>query len=89
MSEYQPIACGLHEQYQYAVIKKRRLDLVWIDEAGERFRVVGLPQDVFTSNKAEYLRVETDDKRSIDIRLDLIKEAYWVQAGIALQQARN
>lgn len=84
MSEYQQIACGLHEQYQYAVIKKRKLDLLWVDGAGEKFKAVVLPKDVFTRNKAEYLRIELNDNNIIDIRLDRILAAYWAQEGIPL-----
>jgi transcriptional antiterminator Rof (Rho-off) len=84
LSEYQPIACGLHDQYQYAVIKRRRLDLLWVDDSGEELRAVGLPKDVFTRNRAEYLRFEINADESIVIRLDRIQAAYWAKQGTPL-----
>jgi transcriptional antiterminator Rof (Rho-off) len=81
LSEYQPIACGLHEQYQYAVIKKRQLELLFLDVSGEIIRVVGLPKDVFTRHKAEYLRIENNAGETLDIRLDRIQAAYWSPQG--------
>jgi transcriptional antiterminator Rof (Rho-off) len=89
LNEYQPIACALHEQYQYAVIKKHRLDLLWVDVMGERFRAVVMPKDVFTRSKEEYLRAEINADETIEIRLDRIQAAYWAEGGIALGQARN
>ena len=84
LCEYQPIACGLHELYQYAVIKKRRLELMWVDATGKSFRFCGLPIDVFTRSKAEYLRFQIDGNDPIDIRLDRIQAAYWAQEGTPL-----
>lgn len=37
MCEYQPISCGMHEQYQYAVMKRHPLELHWVDSAGKNF----------------------------------------------------
>ena len=84
MSEYQSIGCGLHEQYQYAVIKKYRLALHWFDASGKEFKAEVLPVDVITREKAEYLRVEIGQQETIDIRLDRIQAAYRVQGDIPL-----
>ena len=81
MCEYQPISCGMHEQYQYAVMKRHPLELHWVDSAGKNFKTEGLPVDVFTRSKAEYLRVKIDDHAMIDIRLDRIQAAYWSGRG--------
>lgn len=84
MSVYNPIACGLHEQYQYAVMKKRWLNLVWKDELGNRQSAVVLPKDVFTRNKGEYMRVEINHEMEVEIRLDQIQIAHWVENGLPL-----
>jgi hypothetical protein len=70
-------------------MKRRRLDLLWVDSSGEKFRAVGLPVDVFTRNKAEYLRFEINVDTTIDIRLDRIKSAYWAKEGTPLLYTRN
>jgi transcriptional antiterminator Rof (Rho-off) len=89
MHEYEPVACGLHEQYEYAVMKKRWLDISWVDEAGKQYRAKALPKDVFTRHKAEYLQVVFNDQETLDIRLDRIQDAYWADVGLPLYEARN
>ncbi len=81
MSDYKPIPCGLHEQYQYAVLEKRWLNLVWQVEMGDRQSAVVLPKDVFTQNKQEFIRVAIDGDWEVEIRLDHIRTAHWAQDG--------
>lgn len=84
MSEYKPIACALHEQYQLAVMKKASLDLVWDDESGEERRDRVRPKDVYTREKAEYLLVDIENIGAIEIRLDRIRIARWAEDGKSL-----
>lgn len=81
MSEYTPIACALHEHFQYAVIKKLLLDLIWSDEFGARREDRVRPMDVYTKAQAEYLLVEIEDLGKVEIRLDYIHQARWVTNG--------
>ena len=84
MSKYKPIACGLHEYYQLAVMKHASLDLVWMDDAGRKQSGRGRSKDVYTHAKAEYLLAEFDGLGEVSIRLDRIKEARWADTGISL-----
>lgn len=78
MSEYKPIACALHEQYQFAVMKQVLLDLIWDDHSGGKHRSRVRPKDVYARDKAEYLLAEIENFGEIEIRLDRIHEARWV-----------
>ena len=81
---YQPIACGLHEQYQLAAMRGTLLDLSWKNESGEpisaRLRVL----DVATRNGAEFLTAETPAGDRHEIRLDWITRAVWAESSIPL-----
>lgn len=81
---YQPIACGLHEQYQLAAMRGILLEMSWKNESGEsmsaRLRVL----DVATRNGAEYLSVETIAGDRHEIRLDWITRAVWAESSIPL-----
>ena len=81
---YQPVACGLHEQYQLAAMRGTLLDMSWRNESGEtmnsRLRVL----DVATRNGAEFLSAETPAGDRHEIRLDWIIRAVWAESGISL-----
>ena len=78
---YTPIACGLHETYQLAAIKKLQIDLVWQIEGGNKRKARVRIEDVYTHSQAEYLKVITQAGEALDIRLDQIKSAQWVASG--------
>jgi len=86
MSEqtYTPIACGLHENYQFAVMRRAQLDLAWRTEAGLMQRARVLPLDVFTKTGAEYLRARIRSGEETLIRLDRILSAHWAENGASL-----
>ncbi len=81
MQEYFPIACALHEHYQFAVLNKQSLDLIWRDENGLRHIERIYPLDVYTKEKAEFLLVDIRGVGEVAIRLDFIDEARWVSNG--------
>ena len=85
MKEYKPIACVLHEQYQFAVMRKYRLELDWEDGSGVRRREKLLPVDVVTRQGAEYLVVVTGPAERMQIRLDQIRQAFWADNGQRLE----
>jgi Rho-binding antiterminator len=66
---YQPIACATHERLEFSVLRRLMLDLWLVD--GSRLRV--LPLDVYTLEKAEWLRFQSADGSEQTIRLDEIK----------------
>ncbi len=83
--QYRPIACGLHELYQLAAIRRALLDIRWDNESGgseqRRLRVL----DVFTRDKAEFLSGETLAGEHYQIRLDRIRRAAWAENGELLE----
>lgn len=85
--DYTPIACGLHEQYQLAVLKRAPLDLQWRTQQGASRQARVLLRDVFTRTGAEYLAGETREGEAIEIRLDRITLARWAVDGRNLDPA--
>ena len=83
---YRPIACGLHETYQLAVIRKMEIDLVWSTDESERFEACVRADDVFTESQAEYLKVTTRTGEKHVIRLDNIESAHWADTGRPLHE---
>jgi transcriptional antiterminator Rof (Rho-off) len=84
LENYKPISCGLHENYQFAVMRRALLELCWREEDGSEKHMILLPQDVFTRQGAEYLEGEGEDGARYLIRLDRIIEAKWVADGRSL-----
>ncbi|MBW9258925.1 MAG: transcriptional antiterminator, Rof [Candidatus Thiodiazotropha sp. (ex. Lucinisca nassula)] len=82
---YRPIACGLHESYQYAVMTRTRLDLNWRDESGQHHQARVLPIDVVTRDKAEYLVVRGPSGETLAVRLDRIDGAIDLASGKNLE----
>jgi Rho-binding antiterminator len=72
MSDYRPIACIDHERLEFAVLKRQRLRLRYLDpDAGERAATV-LPLDVYTRDGAEWLSVRDGTGSEFVVRLDRI-----------------
>ncbi|MEW8625844.1 MAG: transcriptional antiterminator, Rof [Candidatus Thiodiazotropha sp.] len=82
---YRPIACGLHESYQYAVMTRTRLDLNWRDDAGTVHRARVLPIDVVTRDNAEFLIVRDSSGEEVTVRLDRIVQAIDLTSGKNLE----
>ena len=78
---YRPIACALHESYQYAVMTRSLLDLGWKDDAGVSRRARVLPVDVVTREQAEFLVFKEKDGSQGTVRLDRVEEALLVRTG--------
>ena len=71
MADYQPIACALHEQLEFSVLRKISLELYYADGAGScRERV--MPLDVVTRDRAEWLKFKRENGEVAEIRLDMI-----------------
>jgi Rho-binding antiterminator len=82
--EYKPIPCGLHENYQFAVMRRALLVVSWrADDQSVRHEKL-LPRDVFTRQGAEFLEAERQDGERYLIRLDRIIEAKWATDGRSL-----
>lgn len=74
-TDYTPVACALHDQYEIAIMHKSSLLIRWQDgSAGYKARV--LPRDIRVANGEEFLFAEVVSGelagQSIEIRLDRI-----------------
>lgn len=70
MSEpYKPIACGVHDQLELAIMHAERLALVWTDADGAQQQGILEPVDIQVSESVEYLVFRSGDR----LRLDRIK----------------
>ena len=75
MNVYTPIDCGLHSQYELAIMRGWRLRMRWRDEAGGSHLETLRPTDMETREGAEYMLVESGDHReALRIRLDMIDD---------------
>ncbi len=73
MSEYQPISCGLHSEYELFAMHRQKISLVFVNERGEKQHMKGQVLDVQTKNGAEYLCVKGEASEQQRIRLDRIQ----------------
>jgi Rho-binding antiterminator len=67
---YQPISCDYHDELEAAAMHKERVELEFELE-GVPQREVGVVDDVYTANGAEFIRFHADGG-SLEIRLDHI-----------------
>jgi len=74
MSDYQPIPCALHSNYELWIMQRRRLQVHWQGENGELHQGELMPKDVYTRAGEEFLVLEGGGKR-LELRLDRIVEA--------------
>ncbi|MDO9221868.1 MAG: transcriptional antiterminator, Rof [Thiobacillus sp.] len=67
MSDYRPIACADHERLEFAALTQQWLNLR-VDGSPQRL----LPQDVYTSEGAEWLLAQTESGEQLTLRLDCL-----------------
>jgi transcriptional antiterminator Rof (Rho-off) len=72
MADYQPIPCIDHERLEFAVLRRQRLSLRWLDGQGLEREAVVLPTDVATRQGAEWLSYREADGPETELRLDRI-----------------
>lgn len=71
MSDYVPVACGVHDRLERAVLRKQTLSVVWRDESGAIHQSTMVPLDIVTCHGSEYLHYE-DAQGDQALRLDRI-----------------
>lgn len=71
-ADYRPIACDRHEEYELAILQRRRLRLTWCADNVIYTQVVR-PLDLKTENKQEFLLCQTETGESLSIRLDHVQ----------------
>ena len=69
---YTPIECGLHSEYELAIMHKDKCILKWNDVNNMQQTETVHPLDIFTKNKQEFLKVIKTDNSMLEIRLDKI-----------------
>lgn len=72
MTDYTPVDCGLHSEYELAVMHRQTLRLTWRDNGGDLHTQAVLPADLRTRNHEEFLAVTGEDGAEQEIRLDRI-----------------
>jgi transcriptional antiterminator Rof (Rho-off) len=81
MSGYRIIDCDLHDLYEIAVLRHRRLLLNWLDDSGLAHLELVQPTDLETTPAGEFLLARTMDGGLTRIRLDRILHARDPAAG--------
>ena len=71
--DYQPIACGLHSEYELLAMHRAAIRLSIRDAAGGVEKIQGRVIDVKTRDKGEYMVLESiDGAQQREIRMDRI-----------------
>jgi len=69
---YIPIDCGLHSQYELAIIQCSCHQILWKDKHNVRHCANGYANALFIKDKQEFLTVRFVDDTTHTIRLDKI-----------------
>jgi len=72
MTDYTPVDCGLHSEYQLAVMHQERLRLTWRDINGQLRTEAVPPKDLLSRHHEEFLLVSREGGKGEKIRLDHI-----------------
>lgn len=81
MSDYRPIDCSVYDQYELAIMRRRRLMLGWRDEAGFARLDRVSPVDLRTRDGEEFLVFVNSAGEQLAVRLDRILEFRDARAG--------
>jgi Rho-binding antiterminator len=81
MSDYRPIDCSVYDQYELAIMRRRRLMLGWRDEAGLTRLDRVSPVDLRTRDGEEFLVFVNSAGEELAVRLDRILEFRDAQVG--------
>ena len=76
-TDYRPIACDLHSEYELAIVQRRKLRLTWIED-NVTYNQAVLPTDLQTINHEEFLACRLESGEQHRIRLDHIRS--WTPA---------
>ena len=72
MTDYTPVDCGLHSEYELAIMHQDKLKLTWRDAGGKTCIDTITPTDLRTCNSEEFLVVSGAAGMEFEIRLDRI-----------------
>ena len=75
-SDYKPIACALHDQYEIAIMHRQVLHIEWQDASGKSHMADVMPVDIRVAGGEEFLVARRVDAQEggepLEIRLDRI-----------------
>ncbi|MBT3308034.1 MAG: transcriptional antiterminator, Rof [Gammaproteobacteria bacterium] len=71
-TDYIPISCARHSEYELAIMHRSLLQLRWEMEDGSITSDQLLPIDLTTRKQGEFLLARTPQQQEIEIRLDKI-----------------
>lgn len=72
MTDYTPIDCGLHSEYELAIMRRQSLRLAWRDTQDTVHIGLYRPLDLCTRQGEEFMVVTDADGNESHIRLDYI-----------------
>ena len=72
MNDYVPIDCGLHSEYELAIMQHRKLAIRWLEDEQTEHSATVIPLDLYTRNSEEFLLVRNPEGNEQPIRLDRI-----------------
>ncbi|HHH44135.1 MAG TPA: transcriptional antiterminator, Rof [Gammaproteobacteria bacterium] len=72
MTDYVPIDCDLHSEYELRILQQRPLRVRWRDPDGQHHIETLQPLDLVTRNREEFLVAENRQGQRLEIRLDYI-----------------
>ncbi len=75
MSDYIPIDCGQHSEYELAIMQHHKLRLSWQDSGGQTHLETVTPTDLLARRHEEFLVVLTQTHEIRELRLDRIRSA--------------
>jgi Rho-binding antiterminator len=80
MTDYEPVDCGVYSGYELAILRRRRLRLIWRDDQGLTRIDAVRPLDLETRSGEEFLVIEDSGGRRRHIRLDRIARAAYISS---------
>lgn len=66
---YRPVACGIYDMLEAAVVRRSPAVLLYYDHAGKESRYTGRILDVFARGSEEFVKLEGGE----ELRLDRIR----------------
>ncbi|MEZ5542278.1 MAG: transcriptional antiterminator, Rof [Pseudomonadota bacterium] len=81
MTDYIPIDCAIHSDYELAIMRRRQLRLTWRGEDSVIHIKTVTPTDLRTCNHEEFIDVTDVEGTTYSIRLDRIQKHEILQPG--------
>jgi Rho-binding antiterminator len=78
MTDYTPIDCGLHSEYELAILNGKRVRISWREPQGQLHTEVLKPRDLETRNHEEFLIADNSKGQQRKLRRDYIEAAVAV-----------